>query len=60
MPAEAIRETMQSYAETLLERGDYRRLFADGIRLEVVGTDQRAQGGERSRAGDPLSPSGRV
>jgi predicted ester cyclase len=37
---------MQSYAEVLLARGDYRRFFADDIRLEVVGTDQRVQGPE--------------
>jgi hypothetical protein len=35
MSAEAMRETMHSYAETLLARGDYRRVFADGIRLKV-------------------------
>src|SRR4051794_36216144 len=46
MSAEQIRHTMQSYAEALLVRGDYRRFFADDIRLEVVGTDQRVQGPE--------------
>jgi predicted ester cyclase len=46
MSAEQVRETMQSYVEALLARGDYRRFFADDIRLEVVGTDQRVQGAE--------------
>lgn len=46
MPTDQTRETMQSYAETLLARADYRRFFADDIRLEVVGTDQRVQGAE--------------
>jgi predicted ester cyclase len=43
MSAEQVRETMQAYAEALLARGDYGRFFADDIRYEVVGTDQRLQ-----------------
>lgn len=43
MSAEQVRETMQSYAEALLARGDYRRFFADDVRLEVMGTDQQVQ-----------------
>ena len=35
---------MRSYGDALSARGDYRRFFADDIRLEVVGTDQRVQG----------------
>jgi predicted ester cyclase len=46
MSAEQVREIMQSYVEALLARGDYRRFFADEIRFEVVGTDQRVQGAE--------------
>jgi steroid delta-isomerase-like uncharacterized protein len=46
MSAEQVRQTMQSYVEVLLARGDYRRFFADDIRFEVVGTDQRLQGAE--------------
>jgi predicted ester cyclase len=46
MSADRVRQTMQAYAEVLLARGDYRRFFADDIRFEVVGTDQRLQGAE--------------
>jgi predicted ester cyclase len=46
MSAEQVRETMQSSMEALLARGDYRCFFADNLRLEVVGTDQRVQGAE--------------
>lgn len=46
MSAQQVRDTMQSYAEVLLARGDYRRFFADDIRFEVLGTDQRVQGAE--------------
>jgi predicted ester cyclase len=46
MSAEQVRETMQSYAEALLARGDYRRFFADDVRFEVVGTEQRVQGAD--------------
>jgi predicted ester cyclase len=46
MSAEQVRETMQLYAEALLARGAYGRFFADDVRLEVVGTDQRVQGAE--------------
>ena len=46
MSTEQVRETMQSYAEALLARGDYGRFFAEEIRFEVVGTGQQAQGAE--------------
>ena len=46
MSADQVRETMQSYAEAVLARADYQRFFADDIRLEVVGTDQRVRGAQ--------------
>ena len=46
MSAEQVRETMQAYVEALLAREDYGRFFADNIRFEVAGTDQRLQDAE--------------
>ena len=46
MSAEQVRETMQSYVSALLDRGDYRRFFADEIEVSIVGTDQQARGSE--------------
>jgi predicted ester cyclase len=46
MSAEQIRQTMQGYVEVLLARGDYGRFFADDVRFEVVGSDQRVQGAQ--------------
>jgi predicted ester cyclase len=46
MSADQLRDTMNAYVEALLARGDYRRFFADDIRLEIVGTDQSARGAQ--------------
>jgi len=46
MSADHVRETMQQYVNVLLDRGDYRRFFAEDIEVSIVGTDQRARGPE--------------
>jgi steroid delta-isomerase-like uncharacterized protein len=46
MSAEQVRETMQQYVTVLLDRGDYRRFFAEEVEVSIVGTDQRARGPE--------------
>jgi steroid delta-isomerase-like uncharacterized protein len=47
MSAELVRD----YLDVLLERGDYRRFFAEDFEVSIVGTDQRAVGPE---AGEQL------
>ncbi|WP_028067424.1 ester cyclase [Solirubrobacter soli] len=44
MSAAEVRDVLNAYAEVLLARGDYGRFFSDDIHLEVMGTDQIADG----------------
>jgi steroid delta-isomerase-like uncharacterized protein len=46
MSVEQVRETLQEYVTALLDRGAYRRFFADEIEVSIVGTDQQARGPE--------------
>ena len=46
MSADQVRETLESYLRSLLERSDYGRFFADDIEVSLVGTDQKAVGPE--------------
>jgi predicted ester cyclase len=46
MSAADVREVLTEYVEVLLARGNYGRFFSDDVHLEVVGSDQSANGAE--------------
>ena len=49
MSVEATSETMRSYLEALLSRGDFAEYFTDDVTWTIVGTDQTMQGREPVR-----------
>jgi steroid delta-isomerase-like uncharacterized protein len=49
MSAEATSETMRSYLDALLSRGDFAGYFTDDVTWAIIGTEQTMQGREPVR-----------
>jgi steroid delta-isomerase-like uncharacterized protein len=49
MSVEATADTMRSYLDALLARGDFADYFTDDVRWTTIGTDQTMQGREAVR-----------
>jgi steroid delta-isomerase-like uncharacterized protein len=49
MSVEATAETMRSYLDALVARGDFADYFTDDVTWTIIGTDQQVQGREPVR-----------
>ena len=49
MTVEATAETMRSYLDALVARGDFADYFTDDVTWTIIGTDQQVQGREPVR-----------